>query len=447
MSSPPFAARRLFARGSILLSGSGVALVASFLQTVLVARGLGPTSFGIWASIQAFCTVVATLVTFRTSEPVTRYLAEYRHTDNTENRMVALLLGTAIGIDVITQFLAILAIYLMAPWVAPSLPGGAEAIALYLLVGIGSLRSIFDATWFSVARHLGRYRSIALLNALFPILRLIATATCWSAHWMTLTTFVHLMMLMGILQMVVTGWYLWRAIRTGYNIPPAHLLTSDLWKCQHKLASFWDFMKATFLWSLFSAMVKEGDVLLLGSLRPAEEVGWYRLAKNLAGIVQQVGELLAQVIYQDFSEQVVGRQGILLRHTIRFLSRTWLPIVAVVSLMGILIAYYCIPLIFGATYQPTVYIFSILMIGVGWVTGLFWVRPLMLALELYWYNFQVVAWGAGLFLLVDWALIHLWQVEGAALAFSMLTAAGPLVLLPLVWGRLKQMCVAATTEQ
>ncbi len=448
MSLPAFAARRLLARGSTLLGGSSVALLASFLQTVLVARSLGPTSFGIWAGIQAFCTVVATLLTFRTSEPVTRYLAEYQqrreaalatNPSGEDAYLVELLLGTAIATDALTQIFAILVIGLSAPWAAPLLPGGEEVLALYPIMAIGLLRNLFDGTWFSVARNLSRYRTIATLNALFPTLRLSATTICWSLNVITLQRFVTLMTLLGIVQMAITGWYLWRAIHTDLCIKPTRLFSFNLLKRQRQLGSFWSFMKATFLWSLFSALVKEGDILILGGLRPAEEVGWYRLAKNLTSIVQQVGEMLAQVIYQDFSEQVVVRNGAALRDTIRFLAKTWLPAVVAVSLISITLAYFAIPLIFGGSYQATFGVFSILMIGTGCVTALFWVRPLTLAFELYWYNFQVVAWGSGLFLGADWIFIHIWGVHGAALAFATLTTAGPLVMLPPVWGRLQQM--------
>ncbi len=442
MSLHALAVRQLFARASTLLGGGGVALAASFVQTILVARMLGPGYFGVWASLQAFCTVVATFLTFRTSEPVTRYLTEYAAQTSDQGRrspLVALLLGTAIAVDAITQSLAVIMVALLAPWVAPLLPGGEAVAVLYPLLAISLLRTVFDATWFSVARHLAQYRTIAALNAFFPVLRLMVLAIAWVLYPISLATIVVLMMVLGILQMFVIGWSLWQAISTGYGLGLSDLFTARILHDQRKLASFWSFMKATFLGSLFSALVKEGDVLILGSLRPSEEVGWYRLAKSLAGTVQQIGELLAQVIYQDFSEHVVARDGALLRNTLRFLFRTWLPAVVVAILVGIALAYFCIPILFGRSYAPTVGLFSILMVGTGCVTALFWVRPLILALELYWYNFQVVAWGAGCFLLLDWVLIQRFCVDGAAIALATLTMAGPLVLLPKVLERLKRM--------
>ncbi|CAK0773956.1 conserved membrane hypothetical protein [Gammaproteobacteria bacterium] len=435
----PSSLTRLLARGSTLLSGSGVALVASFLQTVLMVRGLGPKDFGVWAGMQAFCAVVASLCTFRTSEPVTRYLVGYRQDQDHEG--MRLLLGTALVVDATTQCLAILIIVLVAPWLAPSLPGGEATAGLYPLFALALLRSLFDHTWFSVARDLGQYARIATLNAGFPGLRLAFVVALWLTDAMTLANLALAIMMVGLIQMGVTGFFLGRAITTGYSIGLTSLFHIDLLRRQGLLTPFWSFMKATFLWSLFTVLVREGDVLILGVLRPSEEVGWYRLARNLVSALQQVADLLGQVIYQDFSEQVVARDGDKLRHTMRLLLRTWLPGVVIVAGIGLVLADPLIPTIFGDAYRPAVGLFSILLVGGATVTMLFWVRPLALALELHWYNFQVVMWGSLLFVLLDWRLILAWGTTGGALAFALITASGPLVLLPPAWKRLGQISV------
>ncbi|MEI6415435.1 MAG: oligosaccharide flippase family protein [Pseudomonadota bacterium] len=429
--------RRLLKHGSTLLGGSGVALAASFLQTLLIARILGPVDFGVWAGIQAFCSVVASLLTFRTSEPVTRFLVEYRQ--HQDNHAIALLLGTALAVDAATQLLAILAIILIAPWVAGNLPGGVAAASLYPLFAWALLRSLFDHTWFSVARDLGRYRAIATLNAAFPVLRLALIATVITlSGGLTLPILAMLMVIVGLIQMGVTGFFLWRAIESGYSLGLAALFQGDLLRRQALLAPFWSFMQATFLWSLFTALVKEGDVLILGGLRPAEEVGWYRLAKSLVATLQQIADLLGQVIYQDFSEQVVARNGAALRRTARLLLQTWLPGVVVMTGIGMGLAHPVIPAVFGANYQPAAEVFAVLLMGSGVVTMLFWVRPLALAFELHWYNFQVIVWSSLFFVGLDGVLIQRWGIRGAAAAFALIAAAGPLALLPPVWRRLRQ---------
>jgi len=427
--------KQLFSRGSTLLSGTGMAMGASFLQTLLLARGLGPNDFGILAGVQAFCAVFATLLAFRTSEPLTRYLVEYQKTNPS---LVKTLLGTAILVDMVTQCTAVLLILFFAPWVAEYLPGGFKALELYFLVGISLLRTLFDHTWFSVARDQAKYRTIAVLSAFFSIIRTFFVAVLAFFGYLTLYNVAISMMFLGIFQMGVTGFFLQRAITLGYKIPMCDIFSKNLLECQNKLAPFWSFMQATFLWSVFGTLAKEGDVLILSTLRPAEEVGAYRLAKSLVGTIQQVADLLAQVIYQDFSAWVVEKNRSRLQKNFRLLSRRWVPAVATVTFLAFFLANPLILGIFGHAYVLSAEIFSILLVGVGIATMLFWVRPLALAFEMHWYNLQVVLWGNLSFAILDWAGIQFLGVTGAAWTFALLTVSGPLALLVPILNRIRK---------
>ncbi|MEI6986126.1 MAG: hypothetical protein WCK65_08360, partial [Rhodospirillaceae bacterium] len=70
--------RHMFANGVYLFGGSAAAMGLSLIQTLILARTLGPAQFGIWSGVQAYVLVAYSLCTFRTSEPVTRYLVEFR---------------------------------------------------------------------------------------------------------------------------------------------------------------------------------------------------------------------------------------------------------------------------------------------------------------------------------------------------------------------------------
>ncbi|CAK0746113.1 conserved membrane hypothetical protein [Gammaproteobacteria bacterium] len=413
-----------------------MAMGASFLQTLLLARELGPSDFGILAGVQAFCVVFATFLTFRTSEPLTRYLVAYRKTDPS---LVKLLLGTAILVDMVTQGTAVFLIVLFSPWAEKYLPGGIKTLELYPFVGIALLRTLFDHTWFSVARDQAKYRVIAMLNAFFPIIRTFFIAILTFSNHLTLYNVAVLMMFLGILQMGVTGFFLQRAITLGYGLPIRTIFSKELLYSQNKLTPFWSFMKATFLWSIFGTLAKEGDILVLSVLRPAEEVGAYRLAKSLAGTIQQVADLLAQVIYQDFSTWIVEKNRSRLQENFRLLSRRWVPAVATATLLGALLANPVILGLFGHAYALSAKIFSILLLGVGVATMLFWVRPLALAFEMHWYNLQVVLWGNLLFAILDWTGIQWLGVTGAAWAFAFFTVSGPLALLVPILGCIKKM--------
>ena len=187
--------RRLFANGSYLFGGSAAAMALALLQTLILARTLGPADFGIWSSVQAYVLVAYSLCTFRTSEPVTRYLVEFRESCN--QGLMELLLGSALVTEVATRVLALLAIVVSVPWMAGNLPGGDAAIPLYLLIGTMQVCAVFDQIWFSVARDLGRYRAIAALNTAFPLMRVGGLAALLAAGQLSLISAGWLMAITG----------------------------------------------------------------------------------------------------------------------------------------------------------------------------------------------------------------------------------------------------------
>ncbi|MEI6558597.1 MAG: oligosaccharide flippase family protein [Rhodospirillaceae bacterium] len=419
--------RRLFTNGSYLFGGSAAAMVLALLQTLILARTLGPAEFGIWSGVQAYVLVAYSLCTFRTSEPVTRYLVEFR--DRDDQGLMALLLGSALATETVTRVLALVVIALSVPWLAGELPGGMAAVPLYMLIGTMQVCAVFDQVWFSVARDLGRYRAIAVLNTAFPLMRVGGLGLLLALGQLSLFSAGWLMAISGALQAVITGGCLFAAMAEGYGLRLPALAGAGLLRRRHELDAFWGFMGATFLWSICSSAIKEADTLVLGFFRPAEEVGWYRLAKSLAATVMRVGEMLSQVIYQDFSELVVRRDLAEVRRRVLVLCRTWLPVVSVGTLVGILVARPMIVLVFGAAFEPSVLPFQMLLLASGFVTMVFWVRPIVLALELYWYNFRITVVQGLLLLPLNVVMCQAYGMLGATATLALAWIAGYAALL------------------
>ena len=419
--------RSLFANGVYLFGGSAAGMGLSLLQTLILARTLGPADFGVWSGVQAYVLVAYSLCTFRTSEPVTRYLVELRH--QRDQSRLELLLASAIATDMVTRTLALLVIAASVPWIARALPGGDGAAPLYLLIGAAQLCGIFDQVWFSVARDLGRYRAIATLNAGFPLLRAAGLAGLWLTGTLTLVSAAWLMLVTGLVQVWVTGDCLIRAMAGDHGVTPGRLIRAGIVGRRRDIGAFWSFMGATFFSSIFSSMIKEADTLVLGFFRSADEVGWYRLGKSLAAAVMRIGEMLGLVIYQDFSELVVRGELAELRQRILLLCRTWLPLVAVGTAVGIVVARPAIVLLFGAAFEPSTLTVQVLLVAGGIVTMLFWVRPMVLALELYWYNLWVTMVQGVLLLPLNVVLCQTWGVPGATATLALSWIVGCAALL------------------
>ena len=432
--------RAMFANGLYLFGGSAAAMALALVQTLILARVLGPAQFGIWSAVQSFVLVAYSLCTFRTSEPVTRYLVAYR--EQQDYSLMELLLGSALATEFVTRCLSAALVVLLAPWLAGSLLGGYEALPLYLLVALAQLGAVFDQVWFSVARDLGRYRAIAVLGGVFPLLRVLGYGALTLTHALTLDTLAWLTVVIGGAQAVITGWCLFGAMASGYKVRLGGMVHAGLIRRRREIAPFWGFMAATFYSSICSSMIKEADTLILGHFQSAENVGHYRLAKSLAATAMKVGEMLAQVIYQDFSELVVRGQLFEVRRRVIVLCRTWLPLVAVGTAVTIGLAEPVIVWVFGAAYQPSAGPFGVLMVATGVVTMVFWVRPIVLALELYWYNFRVTVAQCLILMPLNVVMCYTYGVYGATVMLALSWIAGYAALL---WPMVQRFAAASQT--
>jgi O-antigen/teichoic acid export membrane protein len=139
--------------------------------------------------------------------------------------------------------------------------------------------------------------------------------------------------------------------------------------------------------------------------------------------------MLGLVIYQDFSELVVRGELAELRQRILLLCRTWLPLVAVGTAVGIVVARPAIVLLFGAAFEPSTLTVQVLLVAGGIVTMLFWVRPMVLALELYWYNLWVTMVQGVLLLPLNVVLCQTWGVPGATATLALSWIVGCAALL------------------
>src|SRR5262245_54261077 len=108
-----FSLRNLFKNAAkILVSNIGISGLA-FLQGVLVARVFGPSTYGVWGIIVAYCGTAKAFLSFRTAEPLTRYLVEFQKEDDRES--IRLLLSSGLWAELGTSLLTMAVILLAAP--------------------------------------------------------------------------------------------------------------------------------------------------------------------------------------------------------------------------------------------------------------------------------------------------------------------------------------------
>jgi O-antigen/teichoic acid export membrane protein len=415
------------------MGGVGVAII-SFVQGILVTRTLGPSLYGVLGVVMTFGGLIKAFLSFRTSEPLTRYLVEYKHKN--EQSSLEKLLGTAILIDFATRILAFTVIVAAAPLAAQFIAGGEESILIYWIYGATVLGTFLDATWYSVARDLKYFKLLAVLPVIFAALQLLGVVLLWQMALLNLLWLVALYLLIQFGKFMVNGVFLIWKLDTVYKISVLKINWRQCVTQRSDLSGFWTFMNITYLSSMVTTLVKNGDILILGYYRTDEEVGLYRLAKNLVAIIQSVGGTLASVIYQDINELIVLKKYAQIKKGLIKLSKVWLPAILGGLVLAIISAEMVITWVYGSDFAKASIPFSLLMIGVSVAMSLFWVQPMILALNKLKENLLLVSIIGILFTLSSLFVTPIYGSAGMAILLASAWAMGHLGLL---WICLKEM--------
>ena len=404
-----FSLRKLFKNASYLYIGNiGIAVLA-FVQGIIFARTIGPAQYGIWGVVISFSGIVGAFSSFRTVEPLTQYLVKFKISGATDS--LRLLFATAVVVDFTTSLLAYCLIVLISPWAAQYVAGGENAVVLYRIFGLTVLLGFSNSLWYCTARDQGRFQLLAVVPFVISFIRLSGVIVLWQFNALTLLNMALLFVFVGAINLVINILFIKMTLYKEYQISLRSLRWRDVIRCHMELSGFWRFMKITYLSSMVSTLVKNGDVLILGYFRTDAEVGWYRLAKNLASMIQQTGGALSSVIYQDFNELITAGKIKEVKRGILRLLKVMAPVILFGAVIGMAAARPVIMLVYGDAFSMAVIPFRILLIGTAVVLILFWAQPMVLARGYYAYNLVsiVVVFSTGCL-----AMIPIGQLYGSA---------------------------------
>ncbi|NWG75298.1 MAG: oligosaccharide flippase family protein [Rubrivivax sp.] len=233
--------------------------------------------------------------------------------------------------------------------------------------------------WAAVCQDLRQFGALAAVQSAGAAFRLAVLAAGWVWGGLDLVRVAWLF----VLSQIVPSLWEWRMICRGlrrYGTSLAGLPFGAVWRRRGELAGMWRFTGEMYISTSAQALFAQIDTLILGALRSAEEVGYYRLGKSLFLGMTSVGISVARVAYRDFNDLVAsGRYDELLSATGR-LCRTWLPITLGGTALLAAGAPWLLIRLYGIEYQPAVLPFMLQLIGAAACVGLSWAGYLLFAL-------------------------------------------------------------------
>ena len=398
-------------RDAALLTGSQyVAAAAGLATTLIAARWLGPSDFGVAAVIMAYPAAVTAFLSVKSGTITLRYLPAMRQSGRTEELLALCKLG--FGVDLAATGVGCLLIVVAALAVGdlPGTDGRSDLVAVYAaslpiasFAGTGlAVMSTFGrfgvASWLQIADKLLVLVAvvIALLVAVTPASMIIGTAIGQVA--------AGLLWLVGASAILIAnGGRWWQAPlrRVAY-------LTKEL-----RSLFGWGFLSVT-----FSGVVSQLPVILLGSIRSSSEAAFFRLASTLAVVADYPELALGRVAYPQTSAALAAHRT----DEVIDLQRQWLRRegLAACGLVGVvmLLLPFLVPLLFGEDYEDMIWGAEYLLAGVAVSSLFFFLVPYLYSAG------RVKAWA------VAYGIYAVWVVGVGAI----LTASHGFTALALVTG-------------
>jgi O-antigen/teichoic acid export membrane protein len=279
----------------VLTIANAMAAMLSFMQGILVARWLGPELYGVTALVMSYPSLVYTFFDARSSEVSVRYLSEF-HARGEHERVLAICKFGYL-VDGAIAVVAFVVVMFTAPWAARNIAHEPESAGLIIVFAAALVPNALVGTASATLATLGRFSLIAKINVLTTFLRMAVVLGFVSTGWQ-----IAGVVWGNVIATMISGlWYgtcAWLSTRRVWGAFPFHGSWQALRGRRREILVF---LAYNDLSALLGIIPKQLDITLLGYFRNSAEVGYYKLGKNLSGVVSYVVRPLQSVIYPELS--------------------------------------------------------------------------------------------------------------------------------------------------
>lgn len=367
-----FNLKKLLKNSTIIFGGSVINTLLNLLVGILIARKLGPSSYGFLGVVIAVSTTTKAFLSARTEEALTKFLVIYRTEGGGQ---VYTLIVINIILEILTSFLVILLILLFLPVISEISSNSSAKSEVYVLYSFVILFSSLDSIWSCLVRDEENYKLLVMRQFLINIFQLISFFLISYSYQLDIYVVCYLYLIVSLIKFIYCGIYIYRYLKNMLTIKLELLSFSSPY-----LSEFWRFTRSLFFASSFSSVAKNADVIVLSLFKGDDAAGFYRLAKNLAGMLQMYSSALATTTYRDFSNILNKKNTSLILSEAKKISLIIATTVLPFSLLIIFFSNTLIVSIYGASYIDSVLPFKIILLGNSLAIIYFWAQPMMLTI-------------------------------------------------------------------
>ncbi len=368
--------KKLYLNASWLFGGKTASGIFTAIQTVVVARMLGVSDYGLLTLVIAYISVLNMFFDLKVWETATKYIGTYleRGESDKTRSMIKLSYILDIGSGIIAFIIAILSAKLISVYVIKS----PDAYVLIWIFSISLFIDTANSTSDAILRVFDRFKTIAFINSFQKFFRLIIVVGFLYAD------FGIKGVLYGIIIASFIGFSIrmWAVVKTlnesgfqgwlGADIG----LVRDQWK-----GIAWFLGNTSFIATLKTGNEKYLGVIILGYFAGKDAVAFYKIASSVASIMNKVVDPLYEAIYPELVKFTSSNAIKDFKKMIKSTTKALVLIIIPAAVVMIIFAEPIINIVFGSDYLPATNALRIMAAAVLILKLTFWINPALLSMD------------------------------------------------------------------
>ena len=347
--------------------------LSTLLQGILVPRAVGLANYGYFVLIISYTQTIHQLISSRVWELLITYIPDFTEQQAPDRAKATLKLGVLLeGISALAALIILLA---SADFAAQNFTKNDEVASLYRIFALITLLTVPQQITAALLRLDNRFRALAMVQFASSLI-LLALITIGVLMGMSLRGLI-------IIQVMGAAAAMALHLRAGW-VSVIGLGLDRWWRTNLRvLDGFWRkilwFLLGTNLLSTTRLISTQIDVLLLGWIGNADQVGAYGLARRIARELNMMIRQLLRAMQPEIARMIAAKNTEAVWQFVKT-STILLTLLAIVGGIALNIAAYLfIPIFFGDEFADAVPLAAIMLWIIVSVTTL-WYRPVMLAL-------------------------------------------------------------------
>ena len=412
MSDSNKSQKKLFMNASWLFGGKTASGIFSAIQTVVIARILGVSDYGLLSLVLAYVAVLNMFFDLKVWETATKYIGTYWETGEHDKArsMIKLSYILDIGSGVVAFIIAILSAKLISTYIIHS----PEAYVFIWIYSISLFVDTANSTSDAILRVFDRFKNIAFINSFQKFFRLIlVVALLYSG--LGIRGVLYGFILASFVGFSVRMWLVMKTLKhndlQGWLSADISLIR-DQWK-----GIAWFLGNTSFIATLKTGNERYLGILILGYFAGKDAVAFYKIASSIASVVNRIVDPIYEAIYPELVKLASSNAIEDFKNMIKSTTKSLVLIIIPIGVIIIIFAEPIISLVFGKDYVPATSALRILAAAVLIIRCTFWINPALLSMGRPGLRTIMGVISTFIYLVLMFLLVPGYSYMGAAFAF------------------------------